>query len=191
MLLPVLRRMVPTIGLLIVAALLFGCREQPPPEPEHLLSLNHLSMFENYTLLHLDSAWVVWASSKQLDNGAHLSEVVAYRLDKQAWKEAFRQRLPDAYNARLEIRTDFRYRGQPTALLRVQFGAAFERQEVYGVDAGVFRRVQALNAGMFAWTYTDASSLPMLVGIPGGASDPVIYYRWDQGLFREVPSEGK
>src|SRR5574340_1199689 len=100
--------------------------------PTDVLPMDRLAAYENLTVLQVDSSLAMAAYSERPEGSEPVSGILAYRAEKGRWREVFRRTLTSAYNARIELRREMLYSGQPTVVFRVQYGAAAETQEVYG-----------------------------------------------------------
>jgi hypothetical protein len=142
--------------------------------------------YENFTTVKLTSGLYVSAFSERLENGEGRSEFGAYRFDGKETKQVFSKVYDSAYDARIEIRYNMQYLNQPVVLLRINYGAAAETIEVFGIKNDELILLQSLNAGGFDWHYQKASGKTLLVGIPDSSVDKEIYYTWNGIRFEQV-----
>jgi hypothetical protein len=152
--------------------------------------IDKLAAYENCSILQINAQWKIAACSKRLNNQNFWSEIVAYRLEENRWKQAFHKIFNDAYNARIELRSDMQYRANPIIAFRIQYGAAYEEQFIYGIEAGSVRLLQELAAGTFEWSYQPKDLRTLLVGIPAHPhlGEQTILYKWDGTQFKKVKS---
>ena len=142
--------------------------------------------YENFTTVKLTPKLYVSAFSERLQNGEGRSEFCAYRTDASETKQVFDKIFDSAYNARIEVRYNMQYLGQPIVLLRVNYGAIAETLEVFGIRNDELIHLQSLNAGGFDWFYQEATGKTLLVDVPGSPADQKIYYSWNGVLFYQV-----
>jgi hypothetical protein len=195
--------MKPSISILIFAFIWFlGCSQSGPQgktSSQVALAGFHPSEFENYTTQLLQEKWIVGASSKRgkgeesntKEGGEPNSELFALFRDNNQWKEVFRRQFPGAYNARLSTNTRLRYGGNPIAIFQAQEGAAVESIEVYGLKDDQLILLQSLEAGAFVWAFDDSKSESILVGIPHGKGDEILYYSWNGRQFEKRSKPGR
>jgi hypothetical protein len=180
----IIRRFFLSFALILLGALA-ACFRHSQSSAE-TFPIEQLALYKNVSVLHVDPSFLIAAFSQFPEKSEPLSCLLAYRAENGRWQEVFRKTLPSAYNAHIELRRDLKCLGQPTVILRVQFGAAAETQEVYAIANGSLQLIQTLDAGAFAWCYPSKSNAADLVAIPDAASDQPTYYHWIDDKFQEI-----
>ncbi len=142
--------------------------------------------YENLTTIKLTSMLYVSAFTERLQNGEGKSEFNAYRTDGGKTKQVYNQSFDSAYDARVEVRYDMQYSGQPIVVLRVLYGAIAETLETFGIKNNSLIHLQSLSASGFQWCYQGDSGRTLLVAIPGSAGDQTLYYSWNGARFDQV-----
>lgn len=176
--------------LLVLAAIILGCSN--PGEWQSVSALvNILSKYENLTILQVTSSFTVIAHSERLPDGESLSGISAYSVEKNAIKQVFNHEIESGYNARIEIRRDMQFSGQPIIVLKVQQGAIAETLEIYGISNGSLIFLQSLDAAAFEWSYKSDHGVTELEGIPSGVVDQTTQYFWNGSRFDQVAPEVK
>jgi hypothetical protein len=150
--------------------------------------IDRLAVYENCTVLHVNATWIVVAHSKRLNDQHSKSEFLAYRFENHKWKQVFSKAFEDAYNARIELRHDMQYRDNPIMVFRVQYGAAVEQLEIYGISLGSMHFLQTLESGLFEWSRQTNDPKVLLVAVPPHADEQRIVYSWNGAQFHVVPS---
>jgi hypothetical protein len=171
--------------LLVLAAIILGCSQ--PGEWQSMSALvNILSKYENLTILQVTSSFTVIAHSERLPDGESSSGISAYTVEKNAIKQVFNHEIESGYNARIEIRRDMQFSGQPIVVIKVQQGAIAEMLEVYGISNGSLILLQSLDAAAFEWFYKGGHGFAELVGIPSNVVDQTTHYFWIGSRFDHV-----
>jgi len=172
--------------LIIVVIAVVGCRhsQAQSEQTSYILPIDKLATYENYSILHVNPTWIVAAYSEHIGTQDSRSEILAYRLKNNKWHKAFSKILEHAYNARIELRRDMQYGNNPIIVLRVQYGAGYEEQEVYAISKGSFHLLQTLGAGMFEWSYLTKDSRVILIGIPAHVDEKLIFFKWNGAQFQ-------
>jgi len=154
-----------------------------PSVDAKLSSLPIDTKYENLATIKLTSALYVSAFTEKLRNREVRSKFIAYRTDGGKIKQVYNQSFDSAYDARVEVRYDMQYKGQPIVVLRVLYGAIAETIEIFGIVNDSPIHIQSLSNAGFQWCYQGESGKTLLVAIPGSAGDQTLYYSWNGDRF--------
>ena len=110
------------------------------------------------------------------------TEVIVVRLTGGAKKIVKRFRIEYGYSPTVIVNKDFRYRGNPVALVQVQFGAAAAGIEVLGVNGSSVLRLGVLRADYFDFV-TLGDNLFLVAHDDVNLFDVPILYCWTGTSF--------
>ena len=161
-----------------LCAVLSSAEAAPPPDLAAIAAapVHDLAMTEAGG----DARWLLWSTGTGADQAVHLA---LYRRAKAAWSTAW----PDAYGPRLRLMPEWRHGGQPVLAVTLQFGAAAEQLDLFGLDAKgqPVRLAEKLGAAVGWAAGTDGTPLVILYDAAAGALKPSCY-SWKDELTAAV-----
>jgi hypothetical protein len=150
--------------------------------------IDRLAVYENCSIAHLNATWIVAAHSERLNDQNTRSEFLAYRFENNKWNQVFSKVFEDAYNTRIELRSDMQIQDNPIIVLWIQYGAAYEVLKVYAIKEGLIHLIQTLESGAFEWSHRTNDARVSLIASPANPGEKNILYSWNGARFQIVAS---